>query len=71
MSLVCTSMPHVRHSYVLVCDPYVTCIYSYDHPYVTLMYSYISRMPEPVFNSDTLFGEETCVFEKARISSTL
>ena len=58
MSLVCTGMSSVCHSYVLVCYPYVTRMslactgmssvcHSYVlvfHPYVTLMYSYVIRM---------------------------
>ena len=45
-------MPFVRHSFVLVCHPYVTPMssgyHSYVlvcHPYVTRMYSYVTRMP--------------------------
>ena len=55
MTLVCTRMPSVCHSYVLVSHPYVTRMYSYvirmslvctrmssvSHSYVTRMYSYV------------------------------
>ena len=51
MSLACTCMSCVCHSYVLVCHSYVTHMYSYVirmslvcHPYVTRMYSYVIRM---------------------------
>ena len=50
-SFVCTGMPFLSHSHVLVCHPYVTRIYSYVirislvcHPYVTRMFSYVIRM---------------------------
>ena len=60
MSLVCIRMSSVCQSYVLVCHPYVTRMYSLlvyirmsflchsyvlaCHPYVTRMYSYVLRM---------------------------
>ena len=58
MSLVCTLMSSVSHSYVLVCHPYLTRMYSYVirmslicthmssvcHSYVLVCYPYVTRM---------------------------
>ena len=43
MSLVCTRVSFLYHSYVIVCYPYVTRMYSYVI-YVTHMHSYVIRM---------------------------
>ena len=40
MSLVCTRMPFICHSCVLVCYPYVTRISLVCHPHVTRMWFY-------------------------------
>ena len=54
MPVVCTRMSSACHSYVLVCHPYITHMYSLSsvchshvlvcHPYITHMYSYVIRM---------------------------
>ena len=58
MSLVCTHMSSVCHSYVLLCHPYVTRMYSYVirislvctrmssvwHSYVLVCHPYVTRM---------------------------
>ena len=63
MLLVCTRMSSVCHSYVLVCLPYVTGMYSYFirmslvctrmssvcHSYVLVCHPYVTRMYSYVF----------------------
>ena len=44
MSLVCTRMSSVFHSYVLACHPYVTLMSSICHSYVLLCHPYVTRM---------------------------
>ena len=47
MSLVCTRMSSVYHSYVIVCHPYVTRMYSMSsvcHSYALICHPYVTRM---------------------------
>ena len=70
ISLVCTRMSSVCHSYVLVCHPYVTCMYSHVirislvcthmssvcHSYVLICHPYLTRMCSYVIRLSLVFG---------------
>ena len=75
MSLICTRMSSICHSYVLVCHPCVTLMYSYVirmslvctrmssvcHSYVLVCYPYVTRMYSYVIRMSLVFTRMSSV----------
>ena len=56
MSLVCTRMLSVCHSYVLICHLYVTRMSSVRHSYVLVCHPYVTRMYSSVIRMSLVCG---------------
>ena len=58
LSLVCTRMLSVCHSYVLVCHPYVTCLWFYHESFISISQTELQRQPPEVFYIKLKFREK-------------